>query len=221
MKKRRPVTCERCGHVVDGDYLESVVIVSLVNLFERDDAMTLDTVTEGDVCAEIVRTRPSALKCLARGETLEERVALHLSACRRGEYADTAPESKHTKGKQVTMRERTKRMESAPLELVPIDEIVVGPRLRMELGRIDELAESIRKVGLIDPILISDGLELILGARRLAAAKMLGWSLIPARKVSGLTAEQRIDLQFSEAGTGLRLTPEEEAKDMKAEGASS
>ena len=64
-----------------------------------------------------------------------------------------------------------------------IDDIAVGTRHRRDLGDVDELARSIREVGLLHPIVVRKDNTLIAGERRLAACKALGWSSIPARVV--------------------------------------
>lgn len=48
------------------------------------------------------------------------------------------------------------------------------PRVRIEMGEVQELANSIRDKGQIHPILITDKDELISGGRRRAACKLLG-----------------------------------------------
>lgn len=55
-------------------------------------------------------------------------------------------------------------------------------RQRRELTNLDELAESLKLNGLIEPILVTrDELVLIAGERRIAAAKLLGWTHIAAQ----------------------------------------
>lgn len=54
---------------------------------------------------------------------------------------------------------------------------------RQRLAGIDQLAESIREYGLLQPVVMrrcGDGYELIAGHRRLEAVKSLGWSQVPA-----------------------------------------
>jgi len=70
---------------------------------------------------------------------------------------------------------------------IPIEKIVVGPsqsRVRQIEEDIDELAASIRKLGLLEPVVVyllaGDKFELLTGQRRLLAAKSLGWEEIPA-----------------------------------------
>jgi ParB/RepB/Spo0J family partition protein len=64
--------------------------------------------------------------------------------------------------------------------LFPIASITVADRQRKTLSKIDELADSIRAIGLINPITITESGRLIAGERRLTACKQLGWTEIPA-----------------------------------------
>jgi ParB family chromosome partitioning protein len=63
---------------------------------------------------------------------------------------------------------------------IPLSEIAVGKRHRKDMGDLDALAASIREVGLLQPVAVWPDNKLACGARRLRAAKMLGWSKIPA-----------------------------------------
>ena len=65
--------------------------------------------------------------------------------------------------------------------MLRIDKIIVGDRLRQELGDIDALATSIADVGLIHPIVIDQDNRLLAGYRRLAACRQLGLVEIEAR----------------------------------------
>jgi len=56
---------------------------------------------------------------------------------------------------------------------VKCSEIKIGDRVRKNLGSIEELANSIKKVGLLQPIGITKDYELVFGERRLAACKSL------------------------------------------------
>ena len=66
---------------------------------------------------------------------------------------------------------------------IPIDEIKVGDRYRKDLGDIGPLVNSIRKIGLIHPVVINGSNELIAGERRLEAFKRLGRTSIPFRVI--------------------------------------
>jgi ParB family chromosome partitioning protein len=65
-------------------------------------------------------------------------------------------------------------MTSGEFRLVPIDQIRVPPRVRTDPGDIAELADSIRRLGLIHPLVITRDFELVAGERRLSALKLLG-----------------------------------------------
>jgi len=101
-----------------------------------------------------------------------------------------------------------------------IADIIVGERHRKDLGDIKGLARSIADVGLLHPgVVRSDGV-LIAGQRRIAAAKLLGWTEIPATVVDlesiirGEQAENvyRKDFTPSEAvAIGRALEPMERA----------
>jgi ParB/RepB/Spo0J family partition protein len=88
-----------------------------------------------------------------------------------------------------------------------IDDIKIGKRHRRALGDIASLGASIGEVGLLHPIVVSPSGQLIAGARRLEACKLLGWSAVPVRTISlenivlGEAAEQfqRKDFTPSEA----------------------
>lgn len=65
-----------------------------------------------------------------------------------------------------------------------IEQINVGNRFRKDLGDIAELANSIKELGLLQPIVVSENYALIAGQRRLEACKSLGWVEIPATIVN-------------------------------------
>lgn len=93
---------------------------------------------------------------------------------------------------------------------IAIMDIKVSPRIRQEEGEIDELARSIEKMGLIQPIVLSEQYELLSGYRRLQACKKLGWETIEARVVTvGNDELKRIDLEYHENLGRKDLTPEE------------
>ena len=64
--------------------------------------------------------------------------------------------------------------------LVPIEDIKVKKRLRKNLGDINALADSLKRFGQINPIVINKKNVLIAGERRLEAARSLGWRTINA-----------------------------------------
>jgi ParB/RepB/Spo0J family partition protein len=69
-----------------------------------------------------------------------------------------------------------------PIMMMPIAQILIGDRVRQDMGDLDELAATMADpdVGLLEPIgLRPDGRTLAFGERRLRAAQMLGWAEIP------------------------------------------
>lgn len=68
----------------------------------------------------------------------------------------------------------------------PVAAIVFGTRSRKEYRHIGTLAESVRKFGLLHPVVINTRDELIAGGRRLRAVEQLGWERVPVRVVACL-----------------------------------
>jgi ParB family transcriptional regulator, chromosome partitioning protein len=76
-------------------------------------------------------------------------------------------------------------MQESTITPIPIDRIAPSPRNpRQSLGHLDELTDSIRAYGLLQPIVVrehDDGrFEVVAGHRRFAAVQSLGWSTVPA-----------------------------------------
>ena len=65
------------------------------------------------------------------------------------------------------------------LRTVAVADIVVGDRVRRELGNVLGLAESIRRVGLLHPPVVNSRMQLIAGRRRLEAVRKLFWTDVP------------------------------------------
>jgi len=62
--------------------------------------------------------------------------------------------------------------------LEQISKIKVKKRIREDLGDLESLKQSLRHFGLMNPIIINTKRELVVGHRRLEAAKQLGWKTI-------------------------------------------
>ena len=102
----------------------------------------------------------------------------------------------------------------------PLSSIRIGPwqpRRAFETGSMDELAQSIREHGVLQPLLVrirDGGYDLIAGERRLRAAQAAGLSCVPVRVVSATDREaaemalienlQREDLDPIEEAEGYR-----------------
>jgi len=70
------------------------------------------------------------------------------------------------------------------VESIPINEIRISDRFRKNMGDISELARSIKEVGLLHPVVVSESKDLIAGYRRIQAYRLLGRDTIPVRVVS-------------------------------------
>lgn len=83
---------------------------------------------------------------------------------------------------------------------VPVNRIQVNPgRREISCGHVEELAASMKELGLLNPITIDQGYTLIAGLHRLEAAKLLGWTEVGCTVASleGLQAElAEIDENF-------------------------
>src|SRR5262245_58327088 len=66
---------------------------------------------------------------------------------------------------------------------IPLTTITIGPRFRHKLGDIAALAESIARIGLLHPIIVTTEHALVAGRRRLAAYEHLGRETIEARVI--------------------------------------
>jgi ParB family chromosome partitioning protein len=87
------------------------------------------------------------------------------------------------------------------------------PRKQFDQSRIDELADSIRQNGLIQPIVVArrgERYEVIVGERRLRAAKVAGLREIPAY-IKDFSGEQALEIALIENIQREDLNPIEEA----------
>jgi len=101
---------------------------------------------------------------------------------------------------------------------IEISSIHVGDRFRRSLGDIGELARSIELSGLLHPVVVTSGGELVAGYRRIEAFKQLGHTTIPATVIDPRDIRLaechenmvRMDFQPSEmVEIGRYLEPEE------------
>jgi len=102
-----------------------------------------------------------------------------------------------------------------------LSEIKIGKRFRKDNGNIQELADSIKKLGLLHPIVVSEKGELIAGLRRIEAYKKLGWTEIPTTIVNlqeirdGEIDENSVRKDFTPSEIGAideALRPKEQAE---------
>lgn len=83
-------------------------------------------------------------------------------------------------------------------------------RQRRELKGVEELAQSISEVGLINPPVVDRNLKLIAGERRLEACRSLGWDSIPVQFADDLPEEELYLIELEENVKRLDLTWQEQ-----------
>lgn len=83
-------------------------------------------------------------------------------------------------------------------ELIPITEIIIDLRMRKIFGDIEGLANSLARFGLLNPIVLDAGNNLIAGHRRIMAAKHLGWDHIAFRRMENLDDIAQKELELEE-----------------------
>ena len=79
-------------------------------------------------------------------------------------------------------------MQVTNVPIAKIDPPAYQPREQADPKELEELAASIKELGLLQPIVVTPHGEryvLVAGSRRLEAARMLGWTSIPAGVFSG------------------------------------
>jgi site-specific DNA-methyltransferase (adenine-specific) len=110
-----------------------------------------------------------------------------------------------------------------------IDAIKIGRRHRKDMGDIDGLAANIAEVGLLHPVVVTPGGQLVAGERRIQAFRKLGRSEIPAtvidldRVVRGEYAENFFRKAFSPSemvaiADAIEATERVKAKERQIEG---
>lgn len=92
---------------------------------------------------------------------------------------------------------------------VKISELKIGNRIRTNPGDLIALRDSMRRLGLLQPILIDSKYNLIAGFRRLESAKMLGWESIEARLIETRDKKERLLIEADENTTRRDFSPEE------------
>ena len=94
-------------------------------------------------------------------------------------------------------------------EQVRIEHIVIRRRIRKDLRDLNPLIESIRRYGLMNPIVVNDKMELIAGHRRLESVKALGWKTVPVTIVERNDDERMLEMEIEENVQRADLSPDE------------
>lgn len=81
---------------------------------------------------------------------------------------------------------------------IAIEDIRIRKRVRNNLENIEELMESMRHYGLLNPVTVTSKYVLIAGRRRLEAAKRLGWRSINATVLDDTDRISELELEIEE-----------------------
>jgi ParB family chromosome partitioning protein len=107
--------------------------------------------------------------------------------------------------------------DSSEFQFIAIDQIhesTTNPRQTFDQSKLEELAESIRQHGLIQPVTVrpnANGFEIVAGARRFRASQLAERFSIPARIVE-LTDAEAMEWQLVENSQRVDVHPYEEAQ---------
>lgn len=119
---------------------------------------------------------------------------------------------------EISQEESRTKKEVLELEVEKVRTNPLQPRGSFNPDKLEELADSIKEKGIIQPIIvrkIDEGYEIVAGERRLIAAKKLGLSLIPAILTENLSKEGSLELSIIENIQREDLNPVDEAKGYK------
>ena len=114
-------------------------------------------------------------------------------------------------------------VESTPeneIKMIPVEEIRSNPyqpRIHFDQDALEELAESIKEHGVLEPIIVKKsikGYELVAGERRTKASKIAGKTTIPAI-IKDFDDQSMMEIALLENIQRENLTPIEEAKAYK------
>jgi hypothetical protein len=93
----------------------------------------------------------------------------------------------------------------------------VGERRRKSFGGLASLKRSIETSGLLHPIVLRNGHQLVAGARRLESCRQLGWATIPARRVESMTDDELRTIEIEENEQRLALADYDSSRQRLAE----
>lgn len=91
-----------------------------------------------------------------------------------------------------------------------LDEIKIGKRLRQQFTDVTMLKESIREVGLLNPVIVNEKNELISGFRRFEACRQLGWQEIEANVLETSDDDvKKLEIEYHENLGRVDLTSDD------------
>ncbi len=105
-------------------------------------------------------------------------------------------------------------IENVEMRLIQLSKFSIRHNTELEINRIKELASSIQRHGLLQPLLVrpvEDKLELVAGHRRFMACKSLKWRSVPCI-IKTLSDKEAFEVQLVENIQRQTLDPVEEAE---------
>jgi len=106
------------------------------------------------------------------------------------------------------------------VDIIPVTAIIVEDRFRQDYGDLEELAQSIKERGLIQPLAVmqeGDHFRLLAGGRRYEACRLISMEAIPVRIYpEGLTELERKSIELTENLQRKDMTWAEEVSLKKA-----
>ena len=92
---------------------------------------------------------------------------------------------------------------------VQIKDIKIKRRVRKDLGNLEDLKDSMKVYGLMNPITLNSRYELIAGERRLQSAIQLGWTSINANIIDNLSDLEQLEMELEENNQRKEFTDDE------------
>ena len=92
---------------------------------------------------------------------------------------------------------------------IRIEDIILRKRIRSDMGDLASMMESLKKYGLMNPIVINRNNELIAGHRRLESAKRLGWKVIEVIVLDRQDEIDQLEMEIEENIQRKNLTTNE------------
>jgi ParB family chromosome partitioning protein len=81
---------------------------------------------------------------------------------------------------------------------IALDQITIKKRVRMQLGDLQSLMDSLDAHGLMNPVTVNSDYELIAGHRRLESVRRLGWEMIEVQVVEAPDELGMLELELEE-----------------------
>lgn len=98
--------------------------------------------------------------------------------------------------------------------ILKISDVKIGQRVRDEYGDMEALADSIKKHGLLHPIVVDSDYNLIAGCRRLLACERIGLTEIEAKVLEDISEKELRVLELEENIRRKDLTELEKSKNL-------